>query len=86
MKQNVAPLQADEVARIRKKCSQFEQEQLEFKEKQFRLKAPFKYNSSEPYPQIDEVKLISDNPIPGPILLVFDVIFMKSSLILLYNL
>ncbi|XP_015735401.1 dynein heavy chain 17, axonemal [Coturnix japonica] len=47
-KQNVAPLQANEVNIIRKKCQQFEVRQQAFREK-FREKAPYLYTAQDPY-------------------------------------
>ncbi|NWW98330.1 DYH17 protein, partial [Caloenas nicobarica] len=47
-KQNAAPLQANEVNVIHKKCRQFEVRQLAFREV-FREKAPFLYAAPEPY-------------------------------------
>ncbi|XP_040542548.1 dynein axonemal heavy chain 17 isoform X5 [Gallus gallus] len=48
VKQNVAPLQANEVNIIRRKCQQLEARQHAFREK-FREKAPFSYTDPEPY-------------------------------------
>ncbi|XP_071672368.1 dynein axonemal heavy chain 17 isoform X2 [Patagioenas fasciata] len=47
-KQNTAPLQANEVNAIHKKCHQFEVRQLAFREV-FRENAPFLYAAPEPY-------------------------------------
>ncbi|XP_034645210.1 dynein heavy chain 17, axonemal-like [Trachemys scripta elegans] len=48
VKQNVAPLQATEVAILRRKCQQFEIKQHEFREK-FREDAPFSFTDPDPY-------------------------------------
>ncbi|XP_075760265.1 dynein axonemal heavy chain 17 isoform X2 [Pelodiscus sinensis] len=48
VKQNVAPLQATEVAILRRKCQQFEIKQHEFREK-FREEAPFIFTDPNPY-------------------------------------
>ncbi|XP_054249766.1 dynein axonemal heavy chain 17 [Indicator indicator] len=48
VKQNVAPLQANEVKNIYRRCQQFEVRQHAFRE-QFRQKAPFSYADPEPY-------------------------------------
>ncbi|OXB61088.1 hypothetical protein ASZ78_013651 [Callipepla squamata] len=53
MKQNVAPLQANEVNIIRRKCQQFEVRQHAFREK-FREKAPFSYTDPEPYRSLNK--------------------------------
>ncbi|XP_075248756.1 dynein beta chain, ciliary-like isoform X2 [Convolutriloba macropyga] len=53
VKQNVAPLQADEVANIRRKCTSFEVRQHEFREI-YRQTAPFAYDTADPYEQLDE--------------------------------
>lgn len=57
-KQRVAPLITNEVANIRKKTASFEIEQFEFRE-QFRQVAPFKYDSADPYTELDIVLLIN---------------------------
>uniref|UniRef100_A0A4X1URR4 Dynein axonemal heavy chain 17 n=1 Tax=Sus scrofa TaxID=9823 RepID=A0A4X1URR4_PIG len=54
VKQNVAPLQANEVSILRRKCQQFEQH--EFREK-FRQEAPFSFSDPEPYRSLDKVAL-----------------------------
>uniref|UniRef100_A0A4X1UMV0 Dynein axonemal heavy chain 17 n=1 Tax=Sus scrofa TaxID=9823 RepID=A0A4X1UMV0_PIG len=51
VKQNVAPLQANEVSILRRKCQQFEQH--EFREK-FRQEAPFSFSDPEPYRSLDK--------------------------------
>ncbi|CAM9713793.1 unnamed protein product [Bubo scandiacus] len=48
VKQSVAPLQANEVNSIRKKCQQFEVRQHAFRES-FQQKAPFLYTDPDPY-------------------------------------
>ncbi|XP_054026357.1 dynein axonemal heavy chain 17 [Dryobates pubescens] len=48
VKQNVAPLQANEVKNIYRRCQQFEVRQHAFRD-QFRQKAPFSYADPEPY-------------------------------------
>ena len=50
----VAPLQANEVAIIRKKCSSFDVKQHEFREL-FRRTAPLAYNSSNAYARLDRL-------------------------------
>uniref|UniRef100_A0A8C3CT99 Dynein axonemal heavy chain 17 n=1 Tax=Cairina moschata TaxID=8855 RepID=A0A8C3CT99_CAIMO len=51
VKQNVAPLQTNEVNIIRRKCQQFEQQA--FREK-FREKAPFLYTDPDPYKSLNK--------------------------------
>ncbi|KAF7461422.1 hypothetical protein GHT09_014996 [Marmota monax] len=59
VKQNVAPLQANEVSILRRKCQQFEIKQQEFREK-FRREAPFSFSSPEPYKALNkQQKLIA---------------------------
>ncbi|XP_065591372.1 dynein axonemal heavy chain 17 isoform X1 [Cyrtonyx montezumae] len=53
VKQNVAPLHANEVNIIRRKCQQFEVRQHAFREK-FREKAPFSYTDPEPYRSLNK--------------------------------
>jgi dynein heavy chain, axonemal len=53
-KQQVAPLQTNEVANIRRKIASFDVEQYNFREA-FRGEAPFKYESERPYKKLDEV-------------------------------
>ncbi|XP_049624579.1 dynein axonemal heavy chain 17 [Suncus etruscus] len=53
VKQNVAPLQANEVSILRRKCQQFEVKQQEFREK-FREEAPFSFSSPEPYKALNK--------------------------------
>ncbi|XP_077869744.1 dynein beta chain, ciliary-like [Saccoglossus kowalevskii] len=56
VKQQVAPLQANEVAIIRRKCTTFDVKQHEFREN-FRKTAPFRFDSDEPYVKLDEAHL-----------------------------
>lgn len=53
-KQQVAPLQTNEVANIRRKTASFDVEQYNFREG-FRQEAPFRYDSERPYRKLDEV-------------------------------
>ncbi|XP_019398323.1 PREDICTED: dynein heavy chain 17, axonemal [Crocodylus porosus] len=53
VKQNVAPLQANEVSIIRRKCQQFEVRQHEFREK-FREEAPFTFTDPDPYQSLNK--------------------------------
>ncbi|NWQ91943.1 DYH17 protein, partial [Burhinus bistriatus] len=53
VKQSVAPLQANEVNIIRKKCQQFEVRQHAFRER-FREKAPFSYTDPDPYKSLNK--------------------------------
>ncbi|EHH25255.1 hypothetical protein EGK_09043 [Macaca mulatta] len=57
VKQNVAPLQANEVSILRRKCQQFELKQHEFREK-FRHKAPFSFSDPNPYKSLNTVFLL----------------------------
>ncbi|XP_030631579.1 dynein axonemal heavy chain 9 isoform X2 [Chanos chanos] len=52
VKQHVAPLQASEVASLRRKCTSFDVEQHAFRE-EFRKKAPFRFDSENPYQMLD---------------------------------
>ncbi|XP_054619923.1 dynein axonemal heavy chain 9-like isoform X2 [Dunckerocampus dactyliophorus] len=52
VKQQVAPLQAIEVASFRRKCVSFEVEQHTFKE-HFRNNAPFRFDSKNPHQMLD---------------------------------
>ena len=54
VKQAVAPLQAVEVAVIRKKLAKFDTKQHKFRE-EFHKKAPFSFDSKNVYSQLDEV-------------------------------
>ncbi|NXL49102.1 DYH17 protein, partial [Podilymbus podiceps] len=53
VKQSVAPLQANEVNVIRRKCQQFEVQQHAFRER-FGEKAPFSYTDPDPYKSLDK--------------------------------
>lgn len=53
VKQQVAPLQATEVAIIRRKCGQFDIKQHEFRE-DFRKTAPFMFKSEQVYEKLDK--------------------------------
>ncbi|XP_027968229.1 dynein heavy chain 17, axonemal [Eumetopias jubatus] len=53
VKQNVAPLQANEVNILRRKCQQFELKQQEFREK-FRQEAPFSFTDPDPYKSLNK--------------------------------
>ena len=53
IKQQVAPLQAKEVAIIRRKSTSFDVKQHKFRE-QFRKEAPFLFDYSNPYPCLDK--------------------------------
>ncbi|XP_072770151.1 dynein beta chain, ciliary-like [Nerophis lumbriciformis] len=52
VKQQVAPLQAIEVANLRRKCASFEVTQHTFKE-HFRNNAPFRFDSKNPHQMLD---------------------------------
>ena len=49
----MAPLQSNEVAELRKKCSRFDVQQHEFRER-FRKLAPFRFDSADYYASLDE--------------------------------
>lgn len=51
VKQQVAPLQANEVACLRRKCTSFDVEQHAFRE-DFRKKAPFRYRPKYIYTSV----------------------------------
>jgi dynein heavy chain, axonemal len=53
-KQQVGPLQTNEVANLRRKTASFDVAQYEFREN-FRKEAPFLYESDKPYNKIDNV-------------------------------
>ncbi|KAM9747482.1 dynein axonemal heavy chain 17 isoform 1-T1 [Dama dama] len=53
VKQNVSPLQANEVSILRRKCQQFELKQHEFREK-FRQEAPFSFSDPDPYKSLNK--------------------------------
>ncbi|XP_063312141.1 dynein axonemal heavy chain 9 [Pelobates fuscus] len=52
VKQQVAPLQANEVALLRRKCATFDVQQHHYREK-FRKEAPFRFDSISPYLMLD---------------------------------
>uniref|UniRef100_A0A3B3RIQ7 Dynein axonemal heavy chain 17 n=1 Tax=Paramormyrops kingsleyae TaxID=1676925 RepID=A0A3B3RIQ7_9TELE len=52
MKQHVAPLQANEVAKLRRRCASFDVEQHCFRES-FRKEGPFRFDSENPYHMLD---------------------------------
>ncbi|KAL0984038.1 hypothetical protein UPYG_G00136240 [Umbra pygmaea] len=53
VKQQAAPLQASEVAALRRKCITFDVEQLAFRE-HFRRNGPFSFDSEKPYVMLDK--------------------------------
>ena len=53
-KQQVGPLQTNEVANIRRKIAAFDVEQYTFREG-FRKEAPFLSDSERPYSKLDDV-------------------------------
>ncbi|XP_066560773.1 dynein axonemal heavy chain 9 [Amia ocellicauda] len=52
VKHHVAPLQANEVAALRRKCASFDVEQHTFRER-FRKEGPFRFDSVNPYMMLD---------------------------------
>ncbi|KAH0629591.1 hypothetical protein JD844_011790, partial [Phrynosoma platyrhinos] len=52
VKQHVAPLQANEVTVLRKKCAVFDVEQHKFRER-FQKEAPFRFDAANPYQMLD---------------------------------
>ena len=56
VKQQVAPLQANEVANIRKKSANFDVRQFEFREN-FRSIKPFRYSCENAYEHLDKVSI-----------------------------
>jgi dynein heavy chain len=52
-KQQVAPLQTNEVANIRRKIASFDVEQYNFREA-FRQEAPFRYDADKPYKRVSQ--------------------------------
>ncbi|AWP17229.1 putative dynein heavy chain 9 axonemal [Scophthalmus maximus] len=56
VKQQVAPLQATEVASLRRKCASFDVEQHTFRE-HFRKNGPFRFESESPFQLLDEFHL-----------------------------
>lgn len=57
VKQQVAPLQATEVANIRRKTATFDVSQHKFREK-FRSIPPFRFDCDKPYAHLDKVSFI----------------------------
>ncbi|KAB1266021.1 Dynein heavy chain 17; axonemal [Camelus dromedarius] len=62
VKQNVAPLQANEVSILRRKCQQFELKQHEFREK-FRQEAPFSFSDPDPYKSLNKAVIFQQKSI-----------------------
>lgn len=62
MKQNVAPLQAEEVNNLRRKLATFDVRQHEFRES-FRQKAPFAFTATHSYVRINRVSPNDHTPI-----------------------
>ena len=58
MKQNVAPLQAEECNKLRRKLATFDVRQHEFREN-FRKTAPFQFTIDHPYVRIDRVGAVN---------------------------
>lgn len=54
IKQQLAPLQANEVANIRRKLAEFDVRQQEFRE-EFRKMTAFSYTCGNPYDELDKV-------------------------------
>ncbi|KAM7067437.1 dynein axonemal heavy chain 9 [Molossus nigricans] len=52
VRQQVAPLQAGEVARLRQRCAAFEVQQQQFRER-FHKEAPFRFDSPDPHRRLD---------------------------------
>ncbi|XP_003791133.1 dynein heavy chain 9, axonemal [Otolemur garnettii] len=52
VKQHVAPLQANEVTLLRQRCSAFDAQQQQFRER-FRKEAPFRFDSINPHQMLD---------------------------------
>uniref|UniRef100_A0A669PYI5 Dynein axonemal heavy chain 9 n=1 Tax=Phasianus colchicus TaxID=9054 RepID=A0A669PYI5_PHACC len=52
VKQHVAPLQANEMAALRRSCAAFDAEQHRFRER-FRKEAPFRFDAEKPYRLLD---------------------------------
>ncbi|NXU74079.1 DYH9 protein, partial [Oreotrochilus melanogaster] len=52
VKQHVAPLQANEMAALRKSCAAFDAEQQRFRER-FQKEAPFRFDTENPYQLLD---------------------------------
>ena len=66
IKQQVAPLQANEVANIRRKLAEFDSRQQEFRE-DFRKIAVFSYSCTNPYDELDKVSSVAINYLTLPI-------------------
>jgi len=58
IKQQVAPLQANEVANIRRKLSEFDVRQQEFRD-DFRKMVAFAYSCVNPYDELDKVNSVA---------------------------
>nr|XP_020770863.1 dynein heavy chain 9, axonemal-like [Odocoileus virginianus texanus] len=52
VRQQVAPLQANEVSLLRQRCTAFQAEQQSFRER-FRREAPFRFDSTDPHQTLD---------------------------------
>lgn len=61
VRQQVAPLQASEVARLRQRCAAFEVEQQQFRER-FRREAPFRYGPRRCPASRPSSKAVSPSP------------------------
>ncbi len=57
MKQVVAPLQSEEVAKVRNRAAEFEAAQHQLREDFVKI-TPFKYECEEPYAVLDKVSFI----------------------------
>ena len=66
IKQQVAPLQANEVANIRRKLSEFDVRQQEFRD-EFRKIAAFSYSCVNPYDELDKVDV---TPLSGVVIVI----------------
>ena len=66
IKQQVAPLQANEVANIRRKLSEFDVRQQEFRD-EFRKIAAFSYSCFNPYDELDKVNV---TPLSGVVIII----------------
>jgi len=66
IKQQVTPLQANEVANIRRKLAEFDIRQQEFRE-DFRKMAAFSHSCVNPYDELDKVGSVSVNYAALPI-------------------
>ena len=54
VRQNVAPLQAQENTKIRQRLNDFDVAQTQFRER-FKVEAPYAYNATDPYKRLDRV-------------------------------